>query len=311
LSNAGPNSGHTFYYGDQKVVLKQIPSYGAYCALDDDVEKKPIIKLTAGAIINFNLFKEEVALLEAHDQTHIDCAATMLEAGHIQQEQTKGSSVGKIASTASGVGAALADKVMRKARVAGEVPALHPYTLKLWNQSLAKNSKVLLEVSQGYDLSINSKFYPYCTSRNCNIQQALMDADIHPKYFRKSIVVLRTLPIRVGNTSEGHSGDWWSDQSELAWEDVGVEPELTTVTQRERRIATFSYDGYRNMLRSQEPEAVFLNFCNYLDEEELEEMVRRMLEIYFKELGRYPDFFAMGFGPKPEDVKLLKMWDFI
>jgi hypothetical protein len=81
------------------------------------------------------------------------------------------------------------------------------------------------------------------------------------------IACLRTLPIRVGST-ENTSGPYYDDQTELDWKAVSemcgydVE-EKTTVTQRVRRVFTFSEAQTRKFCEYVRPDYAFLNFVNY------------------------------------------------
>ncbi len=149
-----------------------------------------------------------------------------------------------------------------------------------------------MEVPQGYSLSLNSKFYPYCTSRDISVSSALSDLEVHPFYLGKTIVSIRTYPIRVGNLPHGYSGDFYSDSIETSWEKIGVPVEYTTNTKRVRRVATFSLYQYQDMLKVMLPDYVFLNFCNYLNEGALNEL-----------LCHLPEVTHLGFGPKVENIR--------
>jgi hypothetical protein len=69
------------------------------------------------------------------------------------------------------------------------------------------------------------------------------------------------------NNRDGSSGPGYPDQREIDWSQIGVEPELTTVTKLPRRLFTFSQQqlteahwhngGYWKT-------SLFLNFCNYM-----------------------------------------------
>ena len=100
---------------------------------------------------------------------------------------------------------------------------------------LKQSRVVLIEGCQGYSLGINSGFYPYCTSRECTLAQALIDCGIpFREYVEAEIVriigVARTYPIRVANRYNdegvqiGTSGPCYPDQSEITWEDIGQKP---------------------------------------------------------------------------------------
>src|SRR3954470_24432052 len=57
IYSGGPNSGHTFYVGDRRVVLKQLPTFSVYASL---VSTKVIpIYLSAGAVIDRAILQKE------------------------------------------------------------------------------------------------------------------------------------------------------------------------------------------------------------------------------------------------------------
>jgi adenylosuccinate synthase len=162
--------------------------------------------------------------------------------------------------------------------------------------------RVSVEVPQGFSLSVDGKFYPYCTSRNCTVMQALSDAGIHAHFIGRIAMSLRTYPIRVGSLPGQTSGDCYEDQEEITFESIGQEPEFTTVTGRKRRIFTWSRAQVYDAIIANRPDIVFLNFCNYVrDETVLAEMAK---DINFATLsaGFYADILT-GYGPNVEDVR--------
>ena len=169
---------------------------------------------------------------------------------------------------------------------------------------------VLMETSQGHSLSINnSRFYPYTTSRICSVAQAMSDASIPCKYLAKTLMSIRTFPIRVGNVKGGESGGGYPDQKETTWDALGVKPELTSTTKRQRRVFTFSRLQFRGALRAHEPEALFVNFLNYLKtDKERDEFLRGIVRDYVDTLNRPPEFVLMGMGANNADVDLWKKY---
>jgi len=142
----------------------------------------------------------------------------------------------------------------------------------------------LHEGSQGYALSIDhGSHYPYCTSRNCTLQAAMDHMAIPPSMIGDVYMNLRTVPIRVGNVIEegkqkGYSGDFYPDCKELTWEQVAdqagmpeeekkilAERERTTVTKRIRRVATFSWIGLQDAVRTNGVTKISVNFVQYLN----------------------------------------------
>jgi adenylosuccinate synthase len=118
-------------------------------------------------------------------------------------------------------------------------------------------------------------------------------------------MAVRTYPIRVGNT-ENSSGPPYEDQAEIEWEDIGVEPEYTTVTGRKRRVFTWSNTQFREAVRINEPNIIFINFLNYLDEKgEQSAFIDNVIHQYKLEMRKKPELVLGGFGPKDEDIEVL------
>jgi adenylosuccinate synthase len=113
---------------------------------------------------------------------------------------------------------------------------------------------------------------------------------------------LRTFPIRVGNTPDGYSGDGYPDQREIAWEELGVAPELTTVTRRIRRVFTFSFNQLEEALWHCRPDFLFVNFCNYIRSEESLESMLKEIDAWSQRFGGV--VFLTGHGPSYYDVKI-------
>ena len=135
-----------------------------------------------------------------------------------------------------------------------------------WLEIMHMSDKILIEGAQGYSLGINAGFYPYCTSRDCTPARFLADCGVPHGFLAKVIGTLRVHPIRVGSTTDGYSGDVYPDQEELSWDDIGdsgVEPELTTVTKRKRRVFSFSMLQFHEAVLACQPDELFLNFMNY------------------------------------------------
>jgi adenylosuccinate synthase len=302
ISNAGPNSGHTFYHEGEKHVLKQLPTFAVASTL---MGRYAPAYLSAGAVIN-----PEILLAEAKkypDQyIMIHPRAVLIRPEDIEAEHS--GTVLAVAGTASGTGAAIARKVLRDPeavfeswarrnghRMPGNV-ALFPYIPDV------RKMPYFVEVSQGFSLGINQQFYPKGTSRECTVQQAISDASIPARHVSKVYASFRTFPIRVGNFGGHSSGGWYGDQLETRWDDLGLQPELTTVTQRIRRIATFSAQQFRDAVRVNDPDWVFVNFLNYPRQDpDVLSVVRNI-----RNEGGLRDFGLIGsVGAESEDVEIL------
>ena len=293
ITNASPNAGHTFYLDGIAYVTRHLPVTGV-------MNESSIIYLCPGAIINPLILQSEIKEFDIDlARIYIHPRAAVIEQQDIEEEQE--GSVKKIASTRSGVGSALVRKINRSARLAKDNRMLRPMVKELnveWY--LDKNLSAVMEVPQGFDLSINSGLsYPHCTSREITIPTALADAQVHPKYLGSVIVCLRTFPIRVGHIVEdgkivGNSGPFYKDSVETSWTGIGVPKEYTTCTKRVRRVATFSMIQYKRMLKAFKPDYILLNFVNYLSKVQLSNL-----------LDKLPEVTHISSGPRIEDVKSL------
>lgn len=276
--NNGAQSGHTSIHEGHKRVAYHLPT-----AAIIPTSYQGVVYLNAGAIINPSMLTVELAenpQLKGYFFIHPNAAVITAEC--LEAENKADSPQTRIASTRKGVGEALSRKVLRSGLPAYQHPYFADYARRIdLNESLAQGSSVLVEVPQGLGLSLNSPFYPHVTSRDCTIQQAMNDAQIHPHFMGSTMLVLRTFPIRVGNImvnnppnilqpdggqlQAGYSGDVYPGQNELTWEQIGVKPEITTVTKRVRRVFDWSHAQTVDALRATRPEFVFLTHVDYLE----------------------------------------------
>lgn len=299
LSNAGPNSGHTFYHEDEKHVLKQLPTFAVASHLLGNTIP---VYLTAGAIIDPDILRKEA---EKYPEIPIyvhDCAAVIRPE---EKEAEHSGPIKYVAGTRSGTGAAIARKVLREHdAVWGGHGAWHGMAKNVFDYSTAFNwtaNRLFVEVSQGFSLGLNeSRFYPKTTSRECTVSQALSDARLPPAAVSRTYMTLRTYPIRVGNVDGYSSGGCYPDQEETTWEKLGQEAELTTVTQRVRRVFTFSEIQAIEALNANAPDFVFLNFMNYLTDVGERDILETMDHLR----NAAPQWFdlILGYGAKVKDV---------
>jgi adenylosuccinate synthase len=308
VCNFGPNSGHTVYHNGDKIVLKQLPTFAVIACrearLQDRAWRVPTV-LSAGAVINEDLLDHEIHEHNIWPVIIHPCAAVISESA----KKVDTNAVFRIASTGQGVGPALEYKLQRRPEaVRGPAPLEVP-TLIYYRA----DDVVFVEVPQGFSLGINSGFYPHTTSRECSVLQAMTDAQMHPAMWRKTLMVVRTFPIRVGNT-ENTSGPCYHDQSEQTWVNMGLEPETTTVTGRVRRVFTWSKSQFKDAVRVNLPGVIFLNFCNYLTHLgiDVDGFVQRNVLVPYSEVmaeltgvaGARPEAVLLGFGPKSEDIRV-------
>lgn len=304
-TNAGPNSGHTAYFKGEKVMTQQIPIMSKMMAAKG---YHHVCYLNAGAVIDPAILRREADLpYSVVASLRISDYAAIIE----EADKAPVASLAKIASTGKGVGQAMARKVLREGNIAkssGEfMKEIHRTNCFLVPNEPYDSAvdKIFVETAQGFSLGINSGFYPHTTSRECTVAQALADARIPPTDFAGSVLCLRTYPIRVGNTPEGFSGPVYGDQQETSWEVLGLPPEHTTITNRVRRVFTWSRQQFVAAVKANRPNILFLNFCNYLKPEEIRPFVGQMLADYRSAMPSNPEpLVLLGFGPLDSDIKV-------
>lgn len=306
-TNAAPNAGHTTVLEDgTKFVTFHMPTMAV-------LRKESLIYLNAGAIIDITVLKDEIERLNIDPgRITIHPNAAIITDEDKEYERQKSAGVTLIASTQKGVGRALARKIMREGAVAkqyGEVLSSIGINVDYidLNAKMRGGFAVDIETPQGMSLSLNNGFYPYCTSREVSVSQSLADAGVHPCYLGNTLVTLRTFPIRVGNIVEGdktigYSGDGYPDQKELSWDEFhGIEPERTTVTQRVRRIFTFSKSQYYDAASRLRPDIVHLGFCDYIKSGgEFGEILNDIRDVN-RIVNNHPEILC-AFGPSVSDV---------
>lgn len=299
-----PNAGHTAYDQEgNKFVHKVLPSA---------IFHNPrVLMLGPGSVFSPDRLHEEYERALDHGHLHntkvlVHAQAVPLTPEMVEAERT--GVVTGIASTAQGSGAAMMARISRNKN--NPVTALHKYlrapggihvvSHKTYMDLISTAANVLCEGAQGYSLGISQDFYPHVTSRDCTLARLLAEMAMPYRYVERVVGVLRTFPIRVGSTEAGSSGDCYEDQEELTWDQVGVEPEITTVTGRVRRVFSFSHKQIRDAIRECEPTELFVNFMNYLPDAKRSGFVSSVNDLCAVVGGcrvRY-----LGYGPKATDV---------
>jgi adenylosuccinate synthase len=298
VTSASANAGHTLILGDgRKLVTYHLPLSGVVNGAD--------MILSAGAVIDPIVLEDEIDAIEAlgvwqslRDRLFIHPRAAVILPFDRDQEANPTSGAARIASTQHGVGSAIVRRIQRTATLAGNDRRLARYIADIpLNAVLDDGASVVLEIPQGLGLGLYSGLkYPYCTGREVSVGQGMTDAQIDPRFLGSVMMVVRTYPIRVGNIpGVGESGPFYPDGPEITWDVIGVAPEITTVTKRVRRVATFSMEQYQQAIKLIRPTHVFMNFMNYLPPEKQGEFLLRFAFI------QAPTH--LGFGPKVSDVQ--------
>ena len=298
-----PNAGHTYINADGRKWMHKV--------LPNGIVSPNLKRVMIGPNSVFSIdrlmveIEESIDLLHEKVQILIHPMAAVLDSAHRDAEQGIAVAIG---STGQGSMAALVEKMGRNPENQGIVARdvakydsrIAPYvcTVDEWDMALMASQKILAEGAQGFSLSLNQEFYPYCTSRDCTPARFLADMGIPHAMLNKVIGTARCHPIRVGGTS----GGCYEDQVELTWEDLGQTPELTTVTKKVRRVFSFSFIQMQKAMWNCQPDEVFLNFCNYLEESGWRDIIHQIEDAA---ASRYCDAQVkyLGFGPSFADVE--------
>ena len=254
VRTGSPNAGHTVFKDANIYRLQQIPA--------TFVNKKCVLYIGAGALINPDILRKEVEHTNTKERLFIDPQAGIIEEKHLLQE---GELVQKIGSTGKGCGAALADRIWRKDfKLAKDV--LKDFQIvdvaEMINQGIDDGKNVLIEGTQGFGLSLYHGIYPFVTSRDTNAANFLAEAGISPRLASEIILVIRTYPIRVaGNSGPLPNEITWKELSDRIGKEV---EETTTVTKKIRRVAEFDIEIVKKAILVNRPTQIALQFLNYL-----------------------------------------------
>jgi adenylosuccinate synthase len=296
IYSGGPNSGHTFYFADKRHVLKQLPVFSVYLSLNNVTVP---IYLSAGAIIDRDVLQQEAARYPNIPIFVHPNAAIVTDEDRAAEHE---GSIAAVAGTRSGTGSALMRKIAREPKaIARNSLGLLANNVSVQNHRIdADRRAYFMEVSQGFSLGVNSHFYPKVTSRECTVMQGLADARVAPRSLARTYMSVRSYPIRVGNVDGHSSGDWYSDQVEMDWNTLGVEPELTTVTQRVRRVATFSMNQFMEACHANDPDVVFISHLDYLDLAGRDNLIGQITQA--RAMMNKSFVIGFGYGPKVKDA---------
>jgi len=228
-AGVGPNAGHTVVYNNKTYKLRMIPSAFVY--------EKCRLLIGPGVLVNPEVFLNEVKMVNANDRTGLDPQCAIIEPKHIEADRA-GHLASKIKTTGTGTGPCNADRVLRRAKLAKDVPELQPFLVDVpleVNTAIDSGENVLIEGTQGTFLSLWHGTYPYVTSKDVTASAACSDVGVGPKKVDEVIVVFKAFVTRVGaGPLPGEIS--WEEAEKRGW------AEIASVTGRRRRAAPFNFD---------------------------------------------------------------------
>jgi len=228
-AGVGPNAGHTVVYSGAEYGLRMLPS--AF------VNEKCRLLIGPGVVVNPEVLFREIQSTKSECRVGVDPQCAIIEAHHIEADRG-GHLAEQIKTTGTGTGPCNADRVMRKARLARDVPELEKYLADVpleVNQAIDTKKNVLIEGTQGTYLSLYHGTYPYCTSKDVTASAACSDVGVGPTKVDEVIIVFKAFTTRVG-TGPLPGEISWEEAEKRGW------AETATVTGRRRRAAPFSFE---------------------------------------------------------------------
>jgi len=266
----GPNAGHKVFEEPAPYTFHMLPSGTRSCSAK--------LVIGPGAVLHVQkLLKEIHECGIEKDRLTIDGQAMTIGPKDPKLEETMRKRIG---STAQGVGAASARKIMGRypgsdVQLAKDNDALKPYigdALEVFERAYQRGQKILLEGTQGTSLSIHHGAYPWVTSRDTTAAGCISEAGIAARRVRRIIMVCRTYPIRVGDAEKGTSGPMSQPITlkEIARRS-GIplselqRTEITSTTHRPRKVAEFDWVQLRRNSILNSPTDIALTFVDYLD----------------------------------------------
>lgn len=236
VRTGGINAGHTVKHLGREWKLRIVPS-----AFVNETTK---LLIAPGALFRLEVFWREVELTGCKGRIWVDPKSGIITREHVEFEERDSHLSGKIGSTKQGVGAATADRVLRRLKLARDYEELEPIltdvALKV-NEAIDEGLTVHIEGTQGFQLSLIHGDYPYVTSRDTTASGVLSEAGVGPKKVDDVIVVFKAYMTRVGGGAL---------PGELSLEESLKKGflEVATVTGRARRAAPFNLDIARRAI---------------------------------------------------------------
>lgn len=222
------NAGHTVIYEGRVWRLRIVPSFF--------VNASTKLMVASGALLRLDVFFREVEETGVSRRILVDRNAGIIEDRHVEAERADPHLAKTIGSTLQGVGYAMADRILRRLKLAKDVEALKPYLVDVAlevNEALDRGEHVYVEGVQGTFLSLYHGTYPYVTSRDTTASAFASEVGVGPKRVDDVVLVFKAFVTRVG---EGPL------ENELPHEEavkLGL-VEVATVTGRSRRAAPFN-----------------------------------------------------------------------
>ena len=224
------NAAHTIWFKGQRYALHMVP--GGF------VHEKCLLLIGAGSNVDVRQLIGEIELTNVKNRIGVDSQASIIEEKHSTQDKTSSHLKNVVGTTGRGVGPAIEERVRRTAKLARDVPELKPYLMDVseeTNRAIDAGKKVLLEGTQGIQLSLFHGGYPYVTGRDTSAAAICSEAGVGPTKVDNVLLVFKSFMTRVGaGPLPGEIGK--EEAQRRGWF------ETAAGTGRDRRSAPFSFE---------------------------------------------------------------------
>lgn len=286
VRTGGPNAGHTFRPRPGHEPFKhQVLPVGW-------VNSQACLIIGRGALVPLRTLVREIGQAAQLDPTVPDRVLLDEQAGVLEPEfsQIEGGTSGKlhdrIGSTGKGVGVGRQRRIQRNpatfrhlgacrqelqsicqsAGLADLTQRLHPDTPAWMREASRKGESILVEGTQGTGLSLLHGPWPYVTSADTTASGFAAEAGLPARLVDSVILVIRTMPIRVGgNSGPLHNEITWEQLSQRLGREV---LEHTTVTGKVRRIGEWDPRLVETAVQLNAPSSLAINFMDYRNPED-------------------------------------------
>lgn len=251
-----PNSGHTCSKGK----TRNVPAAGYFADVimlgPDSVIDLSVLYLDIDNIVSVT-GRQPMVIIHEH--------AAIVEPSDIVSED-QANLVDRVASTKTGSGAARYRKQFFRygnavigsvaKSVRDDIMIVCSSQWFAYQEQFASDDWIF-ECSQGTLLDVNFGRFPFVTSRSTLPQVAIARNGFDGMKW-KYAGVYRTFPIRTGGNSGPTGG------REVTAEEIGVQPEVATVTGRTRRMFNFDPDDFMLSLQLTRPDIIAFTHLDYL-----------------------------------------------
>lgn len=264
----GPNAGHKAAREKGKYTYHSLPS-GCRESTSD-------VLIGPGATIHVKEFLREVGECGiAAGRLHLDPNVMIITD---DDRAAEGDMKEAIGSTGRGGGSAAARRIMGRlgpqdaTNLARDFEELRPFVKPVQprlQRAYSSGERVLLEGTQGCHLSLYHGPYPHVTSRDTNVSGCLSEAGISPARVNRIMMVVRFTPIRVKSPEKGDSGrlkhetNFGTIATEAGIHEDLTKNELTSTTNKNRRVGWFEWQQFRQACELNAPTDVILTFADY------------------------------------------------